>query len=307
MRNNNEIEIVHHNTMNQLELFLVEMVSRGPHGHDDLEIGMILEGSVNLFMEQDTYLLQAGDIYIINRFQIHSFLRTQDKNQILAFQIHPDFYRHINPSLGFLRLENNIIHSGSLHKELTQRLQSCADFYFQGTLEAQIHCSSQLLSALALLLEHSFYSISSEQESTSVRNNTMRLNHIMDYISAHYMERISLEEIAGLEHITSYHASHFMKNMLGISFQEYLNQVRFQHALQLFENTSLTAMDVCLEVGFSSTRYLNQMFIKNFHCSYKEYQKAAKKPRLSDAALATENVQHRYSFAQSRMLLEKKQ
>ena len=38
-----EMEIVRHTTMNHLEVFIVEMTSRGPHGHDDFELGMILE------------------------------------------------------------------------------------------------------------------------------------------------------------------------------------------------------------------------------------------------------------------------
>ena len=41
-----EMEIVRHTTMNHLEVFIVEMTSRGPHGHDDFELGMILEGTV---------------------------------------------------------------------------------------------------------------------------------------------------------------------------------------------------------------------------------------------------------------------
>ena len=42
-----EMEIVRHTTMNHLEVFIVEMTSRGPHGHDDFELGKILEGTVS--------------------------------------------------------------------------------------------------------------------------------------------------------------------------------------------------------------------------------------------------------------------
>lgn len=68
-----EMEIVRHTTMNHLEVFIVEMTSRGPHGHDDFELGMILEGTMTLFLEQEQYHLKAGDIYFINRYQVHSF------------------------------------------------------------------------------------------------------------------------------------------------------------------------------------------------------------------------------------------
>lgn len=49
-----EMEIVRHTTMNHLEVFIVEMTSRGPHGHDDFELGMILEGTMTLFFGTGT-------------------------------------------------------------------------------------------------------------------------------------------------------------------------------------------------------------------------------------------------------------
>ena len=121
-----EFEIVQHTTMNYLEIFLVEMTARSPHGHGDLEIGILLDGSLTLFTEFKQHELHAGDIYIINRYQIHSFFNHGSQNQILAFQIHPDFYRRIDYQLGFLRFDNNIIRNGELHDALYQTLLSCA-------------------------------------------------------------------------------------------------------------------------------------------------------------------------------------
>ena len=91
------------------------------------------------------------------------------------------------------------------------------------------------------------------------------------YIIEHHQEHISLDDIAALETITPCHASHFIKNMLGISFQEYLNNVRFDHALQLIHQTDLKILDICLESGLSSSYYLNQMFKKTFNCTTKNY------------------------------------
>ena len=62
-----EMEIVRHTTMNHLEVFIVEMTSRGPHGHDDFELGMILEGTMTLFLEQEQYHLKAGDIQELSK------------------------------------------------------------------------------------------------------------------------------------------------------------------------------------------------------------------------------------------------
>lgn len=305
MHQKNEIEIVRHSQMNQLEIFIVEMISRAPHGHDDLEFGIILDGSMNLFFENNSYPVKKKDIYIINRFQVHSFQCLEHKARILAFQIRPDFYQNINPSLSFLKFENNILHSGVLKSTLSDLLLSCADQYFHGDLEGQIQCSSLLLSAFAQLLRQSHYSISNEQESITERQNTLRLNRIMQYIAENYQDKITLDDLAAMENITTYHMSHFITSMLGVSFQQYLNQVRFEHALHLIHNTNLTATDICMTVGFSSTRYLNKMLEESCHCSYKEYKKAKEKPCMDNVTLPTENQQVRLSFDQSALMLSK--
>lgn len=300
-----EFEIIQHTTMNYLEIFLVEMTARSPHGHGDLEVGILLEGDLTLFTEFKQLELHAGDIYIINRYQIHSFLNKGRQNQILAFQIHPDFYRRIDYQLGLLRLDNSIIRSGELHENLYQTLLSCAAIYFSSSAHNAIKCSSLVLDAIYQLLTYTDYTITSEQESATAKNNSKRLNRITDYISGHYREHISLQDIAGLENITTYHASHFITQMLGISFQEYLNNIRFEHAFQLVDKSDLPILDICLETGFSSSRYLNQMFIKKLGCSVKEYRKKQEKPHLIGAALPTDNVQKRYSLEQAAFALSR--
>ena len=70
MAQKKELEIIQHTKMNSLELFLIEVTSRNPHGHDDLELGVIMEGSITIFLEQESFLLHKGDIFLINRHQV---------------------------------------------------------------------------------------------------------------------------------------------------------------------------------------------------------------------------------------------
>lgn len=305
MTDKKEFEIVRHAYMNYLEIFLVEMTTRRPHGHDDLEMGIVLDGDLTLFTERERYDLHKGYIYIINRHQVHSFSSQGGKNLILAFQVHSDFYRKLNYELGFLRFENNIIRSGHLHKQLMQYLLSCAGYYFQEAPFNELKCYSLLLETLYLLLQHAHYTIATEKEYSAAQKNSLRINRITEYISAHYKERISLEDIAEMEMISSYHVSHFIKDVLGVSFQEYLNHIRFDHALRLIQKTSLNILDICMESGFSGSKYLNQMFQKNFGCTAVEYRKMAKKPEYKETAIPIDSIQTRYSFEKSAFEFQK--
>lgn len=290
-----ELEIVRHSNMNNLEIFLVEISARQPHGHSDLEIGILLEGKITLNLEHIQYELEKGNIYIINRYQIHSFFSTDQDNLILAFQIHSDLYRKLNEKLKYIHFEQNVLKEGELFAQISELLFSCADCYFSEKSFYEVKTSSLFLDALYSLLEKGNYTISSEREYHNVQNNTHRINRITEYISEHYQEPISLQNIADMENISICHASHFISRTLGMSFQEYLNNIRFDRALKLLTQTDLNILDICMETGFSSSRYLNQMFEKKLGCSVKEFKKKKDKPALKYTVLPISNIQKRLS------------
>ena len=295
-----ELEIIQHTKMNSLELFLVEIISRNPHGHDDLELGLVLEGNVKLFTGQKSYLLQPGDVYVINRHQIHSLFAESGHNKILSCQIRTDFYRQVDYSLGHLWFEDTVLHDHPVLDDLRPLFLQCADFYFRSVPFASFKCSGLVLDILYQLSSHLGCHISSEKESASAYHNTMRLMRIMDYVNTHYTEQITLKDLAQMEHVSDYYISHFIRKMLGISFQEYLNGLRFRHALTLMDKTDLKILDVCMESGFSSSRYLNQMFEKHFRCTAKEYRNKKDRTPVSVLPLFADTaVQKKYDDQQA--------
>ncbi len=297
-----ELEIVQHTQMNFLEIFLLEMVSRQPHGHEDLEIGLILDGNIRLYLDSDSFLLKPGDIYIINRYQVHALSAAGRKSLVLAFQMDTEFYRRMNPSLERVRIESNIIHSGALHKTLHDDLMTCALCYFQGADNYELRCASIMLDALYHLLSSAHCHRTSESEQRTAQSNSARLNRITDFIADHYTQKISLQDIADREGITTCHASHFIRKMLGISFQDYLNNKRFEHAYRLIRTSKadFNILDICLETGFSSSRYLNQMFEKKLGCTVKEYLRSEKEPVLTSPSLPADNYERKYEFEKAR-------
>lgn len=207
--------------------------------------------------------------------------------------------------MALLRFEIPLIPHGQFHDFLAHTLWECASFYFEGSPFNALKCSSMILNVLFCLTRNTQCHIATEKESASAYHNTMRLKRITNYICEHYTEHISLKDIAALENITDYHASHFIKKMMGMSFQEYVSQLRFAYALTLIRTTNLNILDICIETGFSSSRYLNQMFLKNFGCTAKEYMKMPGKPHTINDTLPIGNVQKRYTYEQAAAYIEK--
>jgi AraC-like DNA-binding protein/mannose-6-phosphate isomerase-like protein (cupin superfamily) len=303
MKKPKEYEIVHHNAMNHLELFLVEMKSRNPHGHSDLEIGLVLEGDVELILETERITLHKNDIYVINRYQIHSFLSAGTRNVILAFQIHVEFYKVLSPDVARIQFKNILVPGTPLHQCFRADLLACAQAYYKEETHYELKCASLLFDCLYHLAAEGDGVFISSREYEQAREGTLRLKHITDYIAEHYTERITLDDIARLENITTYHASHFIKKTLGVSFQDYINHLRFEHALRLIRKTSLNILDICIESGFSSSRYLNQMFEKQFGMSASAYRKEGKWQPLLAPPLPTGDAQNRLPARTAREIL----
>lgn len=305
MKMKKELEIVQHTHLNYLEVSLLDITACQPHGHDDLEIGVLLKGSLNLFLENEVITLKQGDIYTLNRYQVHSVSNTEGKNLLLTFQINSEFYRRLNPSLNFVQFYSNIIRSGNLHNSMYKKLLSCATHYFEKTPHYEILCASTLLNILYQLLSSTHCRMASEKECAKAQNDSIRLGRITDYIASHYTEKISLQDIADMENITVCHASHFIKNLLGISFQEYLNDVRFDHAYRLINHSDFSILDICMETGFSGSRYLNQALRKKLGCTVKEYMKAGKKQAVLSPHLPTGNIERHFKAAEAAKMLKK--
>ena len=142
-----EIEIINHSIMDCMNIFFVEMASRTPHGHNDMEIGIVLEGNMQFFLDDTRYVLNKNDIYVIGRYQIHSFLSIGKPSLVLAFEIQESFYRAVNPRLHFLRVNKNVIRSNeiSIHKVLMPKLFSCAKWYFSRASFHDLKCGAVML------------------------------------------------------------------------------------------------------------------------------------------------------------------
>ena len=299
-----EYEIIRHDQMHGLEIFLIQIIERNLHGHADMEFGILLEGSVELLLENKSIILKKNDIYLINRYQIHAFHNHGKENLILAFQLDSSLYKGIDYSLLRAQFEDVLFQSGALHSFLYKKLLLCAKDYFYAKPHYELLCTSHILSILYEIASHATLNLLNEKEHDALRHNALRINRISEYISEHYADKISLQEIADLEKITLYHASHYIKKAFGITFQEYLNNIRFEHALHLIQNSHLSILDICLETGFSNSRYLNRIFEERFAMTIRTYRQNAKKIPEIVSVLPTSDRQKRLPFYRAKTILE---
>lgn len=110
-----------------------------------------------------------------------------------------------------------------------------------------------------------------EQELAEEKNNTVE--RLKTYINEHYAEGITLEILADLVHMNAAYVSILFKREEGISYSNYLTDIRMEHAGKLLEKGE-KAKDVCEKVGYFDYRYFNRVFKKYYHMTPDTYKKS---------------------------------
>lgn len=306
MYHENEYEIISHPQINALNILLVRMISRTPHSHKELEIGYIIEGSVTLITKDTSYTLHANNLYVINPMEFHEIRTDGNSTLILAIQMsHKLISSYFIQMENSYFIENNIAPFFTLHEQRYEILKGlCLEMaynYFGQFPNYELKCMSLLNMILYILNTYVPQKVYSDTELAAKLNLQKRLSRITDYIEKNFQRKLLLNEIADSEQLSLTYLSHFFKEHMKMSFQEYLNLRRFEYASMLLLNTNKKVLSISLESGFSDVRYLNQLCQKYYSCSPLEIRK--KRQAASTTKELSSNSQSFYNNRDSVLLL----
>lgn len=96
---------------------------------------------------------------------------------------------------------------------------------------------------------------------TGVRHANV-IHQSVQYIHAHYAEKITLEEMARRVYLSPAYFSRVFKEETGEAFTAYLNRVRIDRSKELLRHKSIRLTDIALLVGFEDQSYYSKVFKK---------------------------------------------
>lgn len=277
-----EFEVVSNPQFRNLHLFLVHMLSRAPHLHRELELGFVLRGSIAIRIGEKTLPLRARDGYLIDPLTVHEFGIEGGDALILVIQISPnimDSFFSTPPSLRFEDCADlHAVLSPQAYRALFYRCIALARCYIARSEGYAYGCFSHTAQLLAALERELPAASMSTEAWRPMQRRLERVLAVTDYINENFQRKLLLSEIAAREGVTMTYMSHLFKEAMGMSFQEYLKQRRFEHARSLILDTQRTMLDISLESGFSDVRYMIAMFEAEFGCTPRAYRRRAGPP-----------------------------
>lgn len=101
-----------------------------------------------------------------------------------------------------------------------------------------------------------------------------RLNRVLTYVDQHYNEKITLQTMAELEHLSLHYFSHFFTDKIGIPFQKYLTLVRLEKAQAELAGSEKSITEIALDCGFANVKLFNKYFKEKYGCTPSSYRDA---------------------------------
>lgn len=257
---------------------MVGLTYRSPHLHKEIELGIILDGSIILTTGNTKQYLDAGDIYLLNPMELHEIQTNGNRALVIAIQISKQLM-----SSYFLQSENTLFTESNIRpffnqsKERYEILKGlCIELtynYFRQLSNYELKCMSILNMILYILNTYVPKREYSDAEQTNKMIIQKRLRRITDYVEENFQHKLLLSDIAKRENLTLTYLSHFFKDNMSMTFQEYLNMKRFEYSCTLLQKTNKKVLAISIESGFSDVRYLNQLCKKYYNCSPLEFRK----------------------------------
>ena len=253
------------------------------HIHDQYELYYEIEGTRRYFIEDGAYLVNAGDVVLINKNQIHKTSAiNNDSNSRIVCNFDEYFLRELReafPQVNFTGLFQGDVKVLKLRvKDQTQvyhsltRMMECFE---DDTPESMAYCKMQL--ACLLLFLEGLRKKQQAEESRKVTNTLV--DSIQSYISLHYAEPITLKGLAAQFYISPYYLSRLFKKTVNVSLVEYVNGVRIKAAQNLLESGEVKISDVAEKTGFATAAHFRRVFKEATGVNPQHYRKNVKEQK----------------------------
>ncbi|MNZ92476.1 HTH-type transcriptional activator RhaS [compost metagenome] len=106
-----------------------------------------------------------------------------------------------------------------------------------------------------------------------MHSHILHLANVISYMDDHYLEPVSLEEIALHSDISVRHLNRIFRTYYQTTPISYLQHLRMEHACMLLKKTNLPITEVSYNSGFNDSNYFARQFKKAYGMTPKAFRK----------------------------------
>lgn len=269
-------------------LAVVEYTAHGDgdrmHWHDHFEIALVLDGRGEFMFGRRALAAEPGDIFFIDNSQPHVALAGPGSRlRLLLVLFRPELIagpgcRELD--LGYLsrfRVDERtssprIRGTSALAAEVAAALHQ-----LRATWERHDPAERHLVDAtlrLALALANRDPGAGATPGTArAAADRREQIRPVLAYVDGHCRDSVTLDDVAGVVHVSPSRVRHVFKDVTGVSFKEYVTQVRVAEAKRLLLATDLSVAEVAGAVSYSNLHQFYKVFHRACAMSPGEYRR----------------------------------
>lgn len=241
------------------------------HWHRQLEIVHVLEGTLQIYLDEQQYTMTAGDMVYINLEVIHSFAPVDCVYEIIDFDADELLQRTAFCKDALQVFVNHKVH---ILPELPITDTRLCDILRQLFLLTSKQSDANNLMALGTLFEF-LGSVYTNHEYTECHNNSgsaKAFRSLLDYIEEFYMKPITLADMANVSQMSPSHFSALFRDFFHQTPIDYLNTYRIERASLMLTGSDAPITDIAYRCGFNDSAYFAKVFRKYKGMTPKKYR-----------------------------------
>lgn len=241
--------------------------------HDYLEIAYIFSGEGKYRIENGIYVVQEGDLLILNPGVRHQALGCPEA-EVPSTEFFVGFtnIRITGCPDNFMPLPGGqyILHTTG---ELRQRLlKICSSMEAENAVRRQgryFMLKSYLMQMLLLIIREQCEPMERPKGCAfESANKKYVVEQIVNYIEDHYSEKISLDQIAENMYLSPFYISRIFKSETGNAPIRHLINIRLEKAKELLESDYTGSIqEVAAQVGYDDAYHFSKLFKKRYGVS----------------------------------------
>ena len=227
------------------------------HWHKWIELELIVKGSGKQVIDGVEYELSPGSIYLLFPTNTHEVF-PDPTLELISFSFD---YTFIPSSIfPFLSKQHDAIVT-KLDTNTLKKLLTISDLMFEEFMGNSTYKNENIASYCSILLIDFFVKSGFAKEENDLFVSPKRqMAKILDYIQQNYSNSPTLTQISTAFHFNTSYFSSFFKKHMGVTYKNYLNEVKISNAKKLFLENKLSVIDVALSCGFNSMSNFSNTF-----------------------------------------------
>lgn len=254
-----------------------------PHSHDFIELVYVEKGGAQHLFEGERYELRAGDVFIVNPGESHTFeVGNAGRLDIINCLFQPHLihdtilreleisdsmdYFYVHPFLNTRERFNHLLNlRGSDADRVLATLETMIEEVSTKPVGYETLVRLRMIELLVLLSR--FYGFARGYARPFAADRRTVAQRICGYLERHYQQRITLASLAGLFNTSTRQLNRIFREEMDVTVVEKIHQIRLEKAKLLLAGTDEKVIAIAAMVGYEDPAFFTRLFTREVGCA----------------------------------------